>query len=113
MMRLQPRPDSLDHHFLLPRLPLWQLEQCCDFTVRGGQRLQAFCMGPQDHLVLLMIAIGILDSYPCFANATQSTDCLWLCERGSLVCLKLSIQPCQQIFTTKKEDIVRRRNIPY
>lgn len=67
---------------------------------------------PQDGLVLLPVAIGILNGGLCLANATQTANRLCLGQRCSSTMNEVLMQVCEQLFASRKERIAPKWYVP-
>jgi hypothetical protein len=67
-------------------------------------------MCPEDGLVILVKAVGVLHRELCLANPTQTANSLG--ESGSSPLLELSMQLGKQVFAPGEKEVPRERDIP-
>src|SRR6266487_5981019 len=110
---LQPCLDCRNGDLLIARLLFGQVEQGGDDAVGGDQVFAGLGACPQNGLVVLVVAIGVLDGDLRLADAAQSADGLGrLREGGGLTALQLSVQALKELITSQKEGVARIGNIP-
>src|SRR5436305_13607029 len=91
---------------------LWQVKQGGKSGDVGGEEFVCFPTYPQYRLVLSTIAIGIFESHLRLANAPQTTDGLWLSQRGGLTCREKFVQLDENGFASGEERVTAIGNLP-
>src|SRR5258708_28193233 len=112
IMRGQPVFDSSNNFQLVLFLSLRKVQECCQFYKPGDELITGGSIYPEDVVVLVTIAIGVLYGGLGFADTAQAADCLGLCRGRGFVLRQVLVELLEQFFASCKERITNIGDIP-
>src|SRR2546423_1162005 len=106
-MHFQPAFDSCQRVLLILLLLSWYLQELCKADQFRGEHLLGVGFCPEDDLVFLPIAVGILKGNLCLAHSSKAAQSQWLFEgTDSIPCERL-MELLKDLFATSKTHISR------
>src|SRR6266852_3602532 len=104
-MTYQPAFDGFDAYILILGVFLRQVQQDCNSCEVRDKLFTLVCSHPEDVLVLVPVAIGILHTSLRLANAAQTTNRLRLRQGRCLFCWQLLMQPLEHFLAACEKRV--------